>query len=70
MEKQKSKIPQQVLIDILQVYELGKREHLKLYANDYIASRHNKDDRLEIWTNWTDIFDIRDRIKSIKVGGV
>ncbi len=72
MKKHKSKIPNEVLVEILKVYEFGKREHLELYPNDYIASTESLEPlkfpayKQVIWTNWEEIFDIRDSTETLK----
>ena len=60
-EKHKSKLPYDVLEDILKAYEFGKREHLERYPNDYIMCRDNI-----IWANWEEIFYLRDIINEVK----
>jgi len=61
-EKHKSKIPYDILGEILKAYEFGRKEDLELYSNDYIASS-SFTRQLEIWANWTDIFEIRDKLR-------
>ena len=60
-EKHKSKLPYEMLEEILKVYEFGKREHLERYPNDYIICRDSI-----IWANWEEIFDLRDIINEVK----
>jgi len=57
-EKHKSKIPYEMLGEILKAYEHGRKEDLELYENDYIMCPDNI-----IWANWTEIYEIRDKIK-------
>ena len=47
-------IPDQILIDILRVYEFGKREEVKNLPNDLICDSHGT-----IWATWTRIFEIK-----------
>ena len=58
---EKNKIPHCVLRDILMVYEHGKREDVGKYPNEFICERNG-----DFWTTWSEVFELRDRIKPIK----
>lgn len=58
-----NKIPEQVLIDILGVYEFGEEEHLSKLPNNLICQRDGS-----FWTTWDRVFKIRRRNKLIREG--
>ena len=53
-----NKIPHQVLIDILMVFEHGIRDQIKDLPNNLICKANG-----DFWTTWEEVLDLRDTIK-------
>ena len=53
-----NQIPDQVLIDILSVYEFGKKEEIKELPNNLICQRNG-----DFWTTWDRVIEIRKKLK-------
>ena len=59
----KNKIPDNVLTDILRIYEFGVSGHLKTIPNNIICDTDGS-----FWTTWNKILEIRSEIKQQKGG--
>lgn len=55
---EQNRIPYEVLVNILKVYEFGKKKDLNRLPNDFICLRNGN-----FWTTWSEVFQIRDGIQ-------